>query len=74
MDKEISKDFNPEPQKYFTVRQFSERHSISIGSLRSMIFFSKQTGFDKCLRRLGKKIFISEPDYFQYMEEHKYAE
>lgn len=60
-------------QRYFSVKQFSERHQISEGSLRHLIFFKDETKFKNCLRKVGRKIYISEEDYFNWMEENRHA-
>lgn len=67
-------DFNlTTNQRYFSVKQFSERHSLSEGSLRHLIFFKDETGFKNCLRKVGRKIYISEESYFNWMEENRHA-
>lgn len=40
-----------------------------LGGLRHLVFHAKTNGFDKVIRRVGKKILISEPAFFQWVEE-----
>ncbi len=67
-------NFNsPTNQKYFSVKQFAERHNLSEGSLRHLLFFKDENNFKDCVRKVGKKIYISEEDYFNWMEANRYA-
>jgi hypothetical protein len=53
---------------YLTVKQLSEKYpAFPQGGVRSWIFQDKN-GFSKCLRRVGKKILISEPLFVQWLE------
>jgi len=63
----------PNPQKYFSVKQFSERHNLGEGSLRHLIFFKDENNFKNCIVKVGKKIYISEEEYFKFMEANRYA-
>lgn len=63
----------PINQKYFSVRQFSERHGLSEGSLRHLIFFKDSNNFKNCIRKVGKKLYLSEEEYFKWMEANRYA-
>lgn len=37
--------------------------------LRHFVFHADSNGFHRCIRRVGKKILISETDYFEWVEE-----
>ncbi len=61
-----------------TVSQFSERHpAFSEGSLRNLIFLSKSrrsdhggivgNGLDKALVRVGRRVFIDETKFFEWL-------
>ena len=55
-----------------TVRLFSEKHpAFSQASIRHLIFYAASNGFDKCLRRAGRKILIVESDFFSWLDEQK---
>ena len=60
--------------KYFSVRAFCERQNLSEGAVRSWIFFSEQNGFKKCIRRVGRRIYVLEEKFFEWMEGNNYAE
>ena len=60
--------------KYFSVRTFCERQNLSEGSVRSWIFFADKNNFKKCIRRVGRKIYILEEKFFEWMEGNNYAE
>lgn len=40
-----------------------------IGGLRHLIFFAKINGFDKVVKRAGKKVLIDEDAYFEWLDE-----
>jgi len=53
-----------------TVKQFSEKHpSFSEGSLRHIIFYAETNGFQKCIRRIGRKVLLDEDIFFQCTDE-----
>ncbi len=52
-----------------TVRQFAEKHrAFSEASLRFSIQNSNKNGFDKVIRRLGRKILIDECAFFKWVD------
>jgi hypothetical protein len=40
-----------------------------IGGLRHLIFHSKKNGFDKVIKRIGRRCLIDERKFFEYIEE-----
>ena len=51
-----------------TVRQFCERHPfMSEGGLRHLIFNARSTGFSGCIRRIGRRVYIDETAFFQWI-------
>ncbi len=53
---------------YLTVKQLSEKYpAFPQGGVRSWIF-SDKNGFSKCIRRVGKKILISESSFLHWLE------
>lgn len=54
-------------QKLLTVSQFSEKHSWPVGGLRHLLFH-KPNGFEEVIRRVGRKILISEQHFFKWIE------
>ncbi|KKM52635.1 hypothetical protein LCGC14_1554730 [marine sediment metagenome] len=60
---------------YYTVSQLSQKHpAFSIGSLRSIIFNRDKNGFNKVIRRIGRKILLSEEDFLEWIESAANAE
>lgn len=41
----------------------------TVSSLRHLVFFEEQNGFSKVLRRIGKKIYINEKAFFEWVDE-----
>ena len=47
------------------VTQWNARHPWPpIGGLRHLIFFSASNGFDKVIRRIGRRVLIDEAAFF----------
>ncbi len=55
--------------EYLTVRQLSQKHpAFPEGGLRWFIFNEHQNGFAKCVRRVGRKVLISEVDFLEWID------
>lgn len=39
------------------------------GGLRHLVFHAKQNNFEKCIRRVGRRILIDEQAYFAWVDE-----
>lgn len=39
------------------------------GGLRHLVFHSKTNGFDKVVKRVGKKVLIDEKAFFEWVQE-----
>lgn len=51
-----------------TVKQFSQKHpAFSEASLRYHIFHEKNNGLSPAILRVGRKILISEDDFFEWI-------
>ena len=47
------------------VTEWNDHHSYPpIGGLRHLIFNAETNGFDKCIKRVGRRILIDEKAYF----------
>ena len=44
-----------------------------IGGLRHLIFNAKTNGFDKVIKRCGRRVLIDEAVFFQWVEEQNQA-
>lgn len=40
-----------------------------IGGLRHLVFYSKTNGFDKVIKRVGRRVLIDESAFFMWVEE-----
>jgi len=58
-----------EDKKQMTVKEFAEKIYGNIGGVRSLIFYSDITGFDKCIKRVRRKIFIDVAEYYKWQSE-----
>jgi len=53
-----------------SVNAFAEKfYEGKIGGVRHLLFHSKTNGFEKCVRRVGKKIFIDVALYMSWQDE-----
>ena len=54
---------------YLTVAQVSEKFpAFSESSIRYHLFYSKQNNLEKAIRRVGRKILISETEFINWIE------
>jgi hypothetical protein len=59
--------------KYFSVRAFCERQNLSEGAVRSWLFFNQNDFTKKCTRKVGRKIYVLEEKFFEWMEGNNHA-
>jgi hypothetical protein len=53
------------------VAKWNDHHNWpTIGALRNLIFMKHSNGFAKCIRRLGRRVLISEKDFFEWVDEN----
>lgn len=61
-----------ETHKHFssllTVKQFAEKHLWPIGGVRHLLF-QRPEGFERCVKRVGRKILLDETAFFAWVEE-----
>lgn len=61
---------NQHPDTPHTVSQFSEKYpAFPLGSIRHIIFHSKNNGFRKAIRRIGRRVYIIPSAFFECVEE-----
>ncbi len=62
----------PRLDSLLTVRQLTEQypHLFTEGSLRWTIFCREENGFDRCIVRVGRRIFIDTDQLRSWMAEH----
>jgi hypothetical protein len=55
--------------RLLTVTGWAKEHSWPPeGGLRHLIFFARTNGFDKVIRRIGRRVLIDEAAFFQWAE------
>ena len=56
-------------RKLIPVTQWNDHHPWSPqGGLRFLIFNAEKNGFDKVIRRAGRRVLIDEQAFFQWMD------
>ncbi len=57
------------PPCLLTVKQFCQRHAWATpGGIRHLIFYGSSNGFDKCIRRLGRRVLLDEAQVFEWLD------
>lgn len=57
-------------QKLLTIKQFSKLYpAFNEGGLRHLVFNEHRNGFSKCIRRVGRKVLIHVPSFFEWVDE-----
>ena len=55
--------------KLLTIRQFVECHPfMTEGGLRYLIFNAESNGFRNCIRRIGRRVYVDEKLFFEWLE------
>lgn len=52
-----------------SVKMFGEKIYGSVHGVYKLLFNAKKTGFDRCVRRVGRKIFIDVAEYYKWQDE-----
>lgn len=56
-------------RRYIPLTRWPDYHPYpSVSSLRSLVFHSDTNGFDKVIRRIGKRILLDEAAWFEWVE------
>jgi hypothetical protein len=59
------------PTRLIPVPDWNKYHDWPpIGGLRHLIFHAKRNGFDRVLRRIGRRILIDEAAFFDWARTH----
>jgi hypothetical protein len=62
----------PDKNQLIPVSEWNKRHPWPpVGGLRHLIFFAKNNGFDKVIRRIGRRVLIDEASFFQWVEKQR---
>ena len=58
--------------RYIPLTQWPKYHPWpGIGGLRHLVFFAGNNGFDKVIRRAGRRVLIDEQAFFEWMDREK---
>lgn len=61
--------------EYLTVDQLAQRYrAFSQGSIRWLLFKRESNGFNRCVRKIGRKVFISAKDFQAWLEEQQHLD
>lgn len=54
---------------YVTIRQLTTSNpAFTEGGIRALIFRAEANGFNRCIRRIGRKILISKSAFYHWIE------
>ena len=57
-------------RRLYAVKEWPKVHgNPSEGGLRHLIFNAETNGFKKVIRRIGRRILLDEPSYFEWLDE-----
>lgn len=67
--KEVEVESNSQPQKrLIPLTKWGQFHNWpTVGGLRALVFNSHNNGFDRCMRRVGRRILIDEESFFDWI-------
>ena len=69
MSEETKKDF-PQNLELIPLSEWNNYYTYPTqGSLRQLVFRENSNGFNKVLRRIGKRIYIKTSEFFKWVEE-----
>ena len=56
-------------RRLIPVTKWNERHEWPpIGGLRHLIFHAKSNGFDRVVKRVGRRVLIDEQAFFEWLD------
>ncbi|MGN7439361.1 MAG: hypothetical protein ACTHOO_12045 [Alcanivorax sp.] len=57
-------------RRFIPLTEWPKHHSWPpIGGLRHLVFYADENGFDKVIRRAGRRVLIDEQAFFQWLDE-----
>lgn len=66
----MSNSNNPLNTRLIPLSKWNDYHDYpTVPALRHLVFFEEQNNFSKVLRRLGKRIYIDEKSFFEWVDE-----
>lgn len=66
--KENKHNTSPFPTRYIPVPSWNNYHEWpALGGLRSLIFNKHKNGFDRVVKKIGKRVLIDEAAFFEWV-------
>ncbi len=60
------------PRKLIPLTAWPAHHNYPpLGQLRALVFNAKDNGFERCIRRIGRRILIDEAQFFEWVDAQK---
>ena len=61
-------------RKLTPLTEWPKHHAYPpLGGLRHLVFNAKENGFEKCIRRVGRRILIDEAAFYEWVDEQNQA-
>ena len=68
--KNLETKFDEKQQRLIPVSLWNKYHDWpSIAGLRYLIFNCDRNGFSTVIRRIGRRVLLSEPNFFEWVEQ-----
>ena len=59
----------PQQRRFIPLTEWPKHHSWPpVGGLRHLVFYAEQNGFDKVIRRAGRRVLIDEQAFFEWLD------
>ena len=69
---ELSPEGTKHPYSIIPVTEWPKRYGFpTLRALRHIIFHADENGFSRVIRRIGRRVYLVENEFFQWLEEHK---
>jgi len=66
---------NAKTRRLIPVPKWNDYHLWPpVGGLRHLIFYANTNGFDKVIRRAGRRVLIDEQAFFEWMDEQNQSD
>ena len=66
----MEKENNSEKTRLIPLTKWPQYHSWPpIGGLRHLVFYKRQTGFDKVIKKVGSRVLIDENQFFRWVDQ-----
>ncbi len=58
-------------RRFIPLTKWNEYHPWPpLGGLRHLVFFKKQNGFHRVVKKVGSRILLDEQAFFEWVDEH----